>query len=213
MTRAAPASGELTDVRLSGERVTLRPWRPSDAPVAFRLLYQREPILRWLVWDGPASVEEIAEHYAHWMRASESGNDVALAIQERASGAFVGSILTRFAGHPDTGDLGYWIGEPYWNRGYASEAIGLAAWLAFVHLQASSLVASVFSGNESSVRALTKNGFARGVGAPTRLVKRGQEVLAADHVLLRSDWEACRGSVRPLEEVVLRVPVERVQSG
>ena len=56
-------------------------------------------------------------------------------------------------------ELGYWIGEEYWNRGYGSEALKQILSIAFEELQLGRVYAIVFDGNESSERMLLKCGF------------------------------------------------------
>ena len=180
----------LSAVDLAGERVRLRPAAPRDAPAAFAALHGREPILRWLLWDGPEELGELERYYGEWVRASERGDDYQLAIEERASGELAGMLGLRFAGHPGIADLGYWIAERCQARGLASEAIGLAARLAFRHLDATSLCAWVFVGNGPSRRALEKNGFALAQTRARAARKGGREVDEWYFVLLRAEWEA-----------------------
>ena len=56
-------------------------------------------------------------------------------------------------------EIGYWIGEPYWNRGIATMAVGAAAKYAFANFDLARLYATVFEWNPASTRVLEKNGF------------------------------------------------------
>lgn len=52
----------------------------------------------------------------------KAGRGVTFAITQRDNGELVGSIgLVIFEKH-HSGELGYWIGKPYWNNGYCTEA-------------------------------------------------------------------------------------------
>ena len=143
----APDTPEWT---LTGPKVLLRPVRTEDAAAAFALVHERDDILRWLLWRGPREVRELEESFANWSRASNGARDYLFAIVERETGDFVGTISVRFSGHPDSGDIGYWLGEHAWGRGLATEAISLVARFAFEELGAGSLFAWVFLGNEGS---------------------------------------------------------------
>ncbi|MDT0630589.1 GNAT family N-acetyltransferase [Rubrivirga sp. S365] len=76
-------------------------------------------------------------------------------------------------------EVGYWIGVPFWGRGYATEAVRLAARVAFDELGLDRVVAEVLETNPASARVLEKAGFdvvgrfanphARYLGAPTVL--------------------------------------------
>ncbi|MFM8449801.1 MAG: GNAT family N-acetyltransferase [Haliscomenobacter sp.] len=56
-------------------------------------------------------------------------------------------------------ELGYWVGEPYWNQGIASQAVQQMLDFGFHGLGLVRIFASVFSFNLASARVLEKNGF------------------------------------------------------
>lgn len=56
-------------------------------------------------------------------------------------------------------EIGYWIGEPFWGKGIATQALNLASDYAFETLAFERLYAGVFEGNEASKRVLEKCGF------------------------------------------------------
>ncbi len=188
---------------LAGERARLRPHCAEDDRPAFELLHGRDEILRWLVWDGPGSPEELREYYRQWRFDGEAGCDYRFAIEERASGALAGSMAARFLGHPGTGDIGYWLGVPFQGRGIGSEALALLAYLSFRHLEAESLFAWVFVGNHASRRILERSGFSLVRTVPGRILKRGRRVDEWHFALLRSEWRRLSGSFTPLEEDVV----------
>ena len=192
----------LAAVDLVGERVRLRPHKSEDASAAFELIAGRDEILRWLVWDGPTSAEELGEYYGRWAVECDGGSDLRLAIEERASGALAGSLAVRFAGHPGQGDVGYWVGLPFQRRGLGREALELCAHLAFRHLASSSLYAWVFVGNAASRAVLERTGFTLSRTVPGRILKRGARVDEWHFVLLASEWRRLRPDFVPAREEV-----------
>jgi ribosomal-protein-alanine N-acetyltransferase len=60
-----------------------------------------------------------------------------------------------------TADLGYWVGEPHWGRGMATQAIKKITTYGFKELKLHRISAYVFDFNKASMRALEKNGFER----------------------------------------------------
>lgn len=59
-----------------------------------------------------------------------------------------------------TAELGYWIGEPYWKNGIATEAV--RQMMEYIAISFPSLVriyAKVFEHNKASMKVLEKNGF------------------------------------------------------
>jgi len=58
-------------------------------------------------------------------------------------------------------NLGYWIGEPYWGNGIATESVALVINYAFSVLGLKELCAYVYSENKASIRVLEKNGMTK----------------------------------------------------
>ena len=56
-------------------------------------------------------------------------------------------------------EVGYWIGEPFWGKGVATEAVRQITEYAFYYFDLVRLYAEVFEHNKSSMRVLEKNGY------------------------------------------------------
>lgn len=196
----------LADMRLAGAHLQVRPVRATDAKAAFPLIHRQDAILRWLAWDGPSTEADLAEAYSEW-RAGEAatGWNYRFSIvgdDER----FLGGISLRFDGHPGVGDVGYWIAEREWNRGVATEANRLIAWLAFEHLAARALTAVVFVGNDASAHMLSRVGYrcetdSNGealVGRPTELDRDSWTfgMTGFDFRRARGEWAPVDSEVR-----------------
>jgi ribosomal-protein-serine acetyltransferase len=179
----------LVKACLAGERAGLRPHVPGDAPEAFAMLADNEPILRWLVWAGPGSVEELASYYRGWRGGDGGpGSHYRFAIEELSSGRLAGSISIALALAGGTGDVGYWVGTEFQGRGLGREALLLTTHLAFRHLGAAALEARVFTGNGASRRILERCGFTL---ERTVLARRRPAEAPIDQwrfVLLASEW-------------------------
>lgn len=68
-------------------------------------------------------------------------------------------ILSKTDIHKLNGELGYWIGEKYWNKNIMTKAISDVMKVAFEEINLRRVYSEVFSGNEASCRVLEKNGF------------------------------------------------------
>ncbi len=55
--------------------------------------------------------------------------------------------------------IGYWLGEPYWGRGIASEVVQAVTAYAFGTFAVNRVQAGVFGWNPASARVLTKAGY------------------------------------------------------
>lgn len=61
--------------------------------------------------------------------------------------------------HRFSAEVGFWLGEPFWNKGIISEALKLFCNYLFTQHKFIRLTANVFEGNRASMRVLEKNGF------------------------------------------------------
>ncbi|KAF2870943.1 acyl-CoA N-acyltransferase [Massariosphaeria phaeospora] len=92
-----------------------------------------------------------------------------------------------------TAEIGYWLGEPFWGRGYTTEALAAVTAWGFAEMQGLRRVwAGVFEGNDASGRCLEKCGYRR-EGVMRGHVEKGGEVMDL-HVfgLTKADWEEDR---------------------
>lgn len=137
----------------------LREWRRGDEPSLVRHANNRN------VWIN------VRDSFPHpyrqsdarsWVRlASTTGLNQIFAID--VDGFAVGAIGVRPRDdvHALTAELGYWLGEEFWNRGIVTEAVGAVTGYAFNTLGMVRLYAEVFAWNEASMRVLEKAGFVK----------------------------------------------------
>ena len=137
-------------------RLRLRPWRNADAPTLFELA--RDPHIGMLCgWKPFERIDDAHEALTTVLAVPDS-----YAVTLASTGELVGSIALRIdTGSPEASvaDIGYWIGAPYWGKGYATEAgdaiIGRAR-----ELGVKTIVLKYFDGNSASRRVSEKLGFA-----------------------------------------------------
>jgi [ribosomal protein S5]-alanine N-acetyltransferase len=110
------------------------------------------------------------------------------AITRRETGEFCGSIGLRIAVAHERAELGYWIGVPFWNRGYGTEAGAAVLGFAFDTLHLNSVIAHYFVRNAASGRVLQKIGMTY-EGHLRQHVKKGDRFEDLHcYCILRSDW-------------------------
>jgi len=127
----------------------------------------------------------IATHPMAW----SEGNAVTFAITSR-EGELRGAIALRMAFEHSRGELGYWIGHPYWGQGLATEAAEAVLEFAFRTLQLNRVQASYLPSNPSSGRVLEKLGMQREGLHRQRYRKGDQFQDVVESAILRHDWMA-----------------------
>lgn len=78
-------------------------------------------------------------------------------VNDEAVGG-IGFILQQDVGRRSA-EVGYWLGEEYWGRGLATQAVKVITEYAFVHYDICRLYAHVFEWNVASTRVLEKAGY------------------------------------------------------
>jgi ribosomal-protein-alanine N-acetyltransferase len=189
-------------IELVGEKVRLRPAVAADAAEAYRLVTD-DRILRWLLWEGPDAESDMVEVFGRWQRQLRCGEDYNFAIERRDEPGVIGCISSRPVEHQHQADIGYWLGVPFWNRGYMTEAVGLISHFSFEHLCAVRVYATVMVGNGGSRRALEKNGFSLDGTLRSHALKRGEWRDEWFLSLLRSEWQAGRERYLPRDQVIV----------
>ena len=72
-----------------------------------------------------------------------------------------------------TAEIGYWIGEPYWNKEIASQAVRLISTYAFNELNLIRIHAGIFEYNNASMRVLEKCGYEKDGIFKKSVIKNG----------------------------------------
>jgi RimJ/RimL family protein N-acetyltransferase len=88
---------------------------------------------------------------------SRPETNFAIAIHNEAVGG-IGFSIQADVGRRSA-EIGYWLGEDYWGRGIASEALSAVTEYAFASFDLCRLYAHVFEWNPASTRVLEKAGY------------------------------------------------------
>lgn len=104
--------------------------------------------------DGAAE-EWIGEHDVDY----ENGASATFAITMRQTGEFIGAIGLTIHSHNQHAEMGYWLGVPFWNCGYMTEAARSVLEFAFETLHLNRVYASHFARNPASGRVMQKIGM------------------------------------------------------
>jgi len=151
---------------LTTERLLLRALRPSDTEAYLALCADAE-VMRYVSGEplGPDDAwRQLAMLIGHWtLRGFGSW-----AVEERATGAFVGRIGLHFPeGWPER-EFGWALARGFWGRGLATEGCAAALAHGFGELGFSSIISLIHPENRRSRRLAERLGGARTGTAPLR---------------------------------------------
>lgn len=143
---------------LHGERITLRPFTLDDAPAVYAHLASPEIASTTLniIYPYPQGA---AESWIHTHpKESATGTSLTWAIT-LADDAQIGAIGLHLAPQHARGEIGYWLGVPYWNKGYTTEAAKLVTAYGFDTLNLHRIQATCLPRNVGSSRVMEKAGL------------------------------------------------------
>jgi RimJ/RimL family protein N-acetyltransferase len=176
---------------LNTERLRLRPFLPIDAEAVARLAGARSIADTTISVPHPYPTELAADWIRGHAAAWQAERAAHFAIQLRAAGVLAGSLSLRDIdrAHYQT-ELGFWIGEPFWSQGLATEAVRGVLPFVFGPLGLNRLVAHHLQRNAASARVLEKVGFRPEGLLRQRVLKWGRFEDVVILGLLRQDWES-----------------------
>lgn len=177
----------LPHVPLTTRRLVLR--QPSFDDVPRLALYAGDiDVARMLVAVPHPYTEAHASAFVGDVLASNLAGDSLALARLREPHAFIGMITFTRQGRAAT--IGWWLGKPYWGRGFATEAVVAMAGLAFRDPAIDLLKAGAFEDNPGSLRVHEKTGFVR-TGLSSRASKaRGTTVSHVEMELTREAFAA-----------------------
>ena len=144
---------------LETTRLTLRPFTVADASDVQRLAGERDIASTTLNIPHPYE-EGMAEQWiATHQERYEKGELVNFAIILRVDQALIGAIELQLTQQHASAELAYWIGKPFWNRGYCTEAAQAVVRYGFDVLGLNRLHATYLKRNPASGRVMQKLGM------------------------------------------------------
>ena len=175
-------------MEIEAQGLVLRPWRASDQAALVRYANNRNV---WLNLDDgfphPYTAGDADAFIAR--KASQGGppRHFAIAVGLEAVGGIGFDPLEGVSRR--SARIGYWLGQPFWGRGLATEALRCLGDYAFEHFALERLEAIVFEWNPASCRVLEKAGYALEARLHKSVFKDGQLIDCFLYARLRESPE------------------------
>lgn len=158
-------------------RLVLRAPRPADLDSCAELLGDYEVARMLSRVPYPYDLEAGRSYLA---RSVERWQDIAgadeLGFHVDHDGRMIGGM--GFKKLQATPEIGYWLGRPYWGRGFMSEAVEAAVTWLFEHTDHERLAGEAMTENSGSLKVLEKLGFRHVGEVGCASVSRGATVPA-----------------------------------
>jgi RimJ/RimL family protein N-acetyltransferase len=159
---------------ITTDRLRLRPPRPADAPRITKYAADFDVARMLSRMPHPYTLAH-AEEWLNSLGDPTSRNLGVFAIDVECEG-FAG-LIAFFVNEEGKTEIGYWMGKPFWGRGYATEALRACLKWAKANLGLKVCHAGHFIDNPASAAVLIKSGFLyTGDVKPTPCASRGADV-------------------------------------
>lgn len=164
----------------------IRGWRMEDRYDLAALL--NNPKILNNLRDGipyPYTVQD-AEEFIASMLAADPSQTFPFAIT--ADDTVIGSIGVFRCGniHAQSAEMGYYVGEPYWGQGFATDAVRQVCRYIWEHTDILRIFAEPFAYNQASCRVLEKAGFQLEGTMRSHAVKNGKVLDMKLYALVRA---------------------------
>ena len=176
---------------LHTERLILRTFALEDASDVKRLAWNPNVasttnVIEYPYRDGLA--EELIRRCGNYFIKEEGPS---FAVTLRSDGTLIGNVelfIRRYLPHNDA-FISYWIGEPYWNCGYCTEAAKVVIRYGFRECNLDQILAYHFKGNPASGRVLQKIGMRYWVYFPNDTKHWGKWEDQIGYTLSKNEYE------------------------
>jgi ribosomal-protein-alanine N-acetyltransferase len=182
-----------TQPTLKTERLVLHPFMLADAPAVQALAGAREVASTTLNVPHPYEDGMAETWIGTHAPGYAAGEQATFAVRLKEGNALVGAIGLTVSGDHARAELGYWIGVPHWNRGYASEAAVEMLRFGFEELGLNRIYAIHLVRNPASGRVMQKAGMRHEGTLRQHVRKWGAFEDVACYGLIAADWPGAAG--------------------
>ncbi len=127
-----------------------------------------------------------------WINMANEGfedkNHFVFAICKQADNLFMGGIGLRLNTRFNHAELGFWIGEPFWNNGYVTEATGKILEFGFERIRLHKIFATHFINNPASGKVMENNGMIKEGELVDHLKKEDEYLTVIQYRLTRDEF-------------------------
>ncbi len=157
---------------ITKDKIKLRPFSFSDKKRMAELANNKK------IW------ENLRDAFPHPYSEKDAENFIEMCLSKNPKtffaieleGELVGSValVPQSDVYRKSAEIGYWIGEPYWGKGIATEAIRQILDFGFENLDIVRIYTGIYGHNLASQKVLEKNGFQKEAVFKKAVFKNGK---------------------------------------
>jgi [ribosomal protein S5]-alanine N-acetyltransferase len=176
--------------RFETERLILRRLEKEDAPRIQQFAGAYEVASNTLTMPHPYE-DGLAEPFIERVNEEwDQGNAYVFCIASKSDNLFMGVLGVHLSVVNRKAEIGYWIGVPFWNKGYVTEAARRGVQFGFEDLKLNRIEASYYTRNPASGRIMQKIGMTYEGTMRQHYLRFGEFVDVGYYSILRSEYDA-----------------------
>ena len=175
-------------------RLTLRPFRASDAPQAFANWMSDPAVTHYLTWEPHADPAFTRHLLAMWEEEAKLDDVYHWAIVSDETGEAVGDIsVVSLDRRTECAQVGYCLSRKLWGHGIMTEALTAVIDYLFGAAALWRIEGTYVADNAASGRVMEKCGMrTEGTARQAWVLPSGERADLVHRAVLRSEWQRCR---------------------
>jgi [ribosomal protein S5]-alanine N-acetyltransferase len=169
-------------------RLLLRSFELEDIPSMVRLAGAREIAATTAVIPHPYSEADARTFLVKADEDFRAGLSMAFAVSTLPGRELCGAVGLHLSEAHKNAEIGYWIGVPFWGKGFATEAARAVVEFGFQNLNLRRIYAHHHAGNIASQRVLEKIGMKHEGCSRQHVIKWGRFVDLENYGLLAEEF-------------------------
>ncbi|MDQ0875845.1 ribosomal-protein-alanine N-acetyltransferase [Paenibacillus sp. V4I3] len=169
-------------------RLLLRFFELSDARMVQQLAGNEEVARTTLAIPHPYPDGAAEEWIENVRQSSEKGDSYAFAMIKKEDGSLIGNMSMGVSRKHKRAELAYWVGQPFWGQGFATEAARRIIQFGFEDLDLNRIFTAAMTKNPGSYKIMRKIGMKEEGTFPQHVLKWGIYEDLVFYGMVKSDY-------------------------
>jgi ribosomal-protein-alanine N-acetyltransferase len=144
---------------LETERLRLRQPEMADVPLVCRYLEDKAIAANMRRLQYPFTTADAEAWVSDAHERAAKGEGYVFAIDRKPDNLLIGTTRFYYDAENQRAEIGYWLGTPFWGKGYMTEVVCRLIQLGFEEFQVNRIYATYFPRNGASRRVMEKAGM------------------------------------------------------
>lgn len=146
--------------KIETKRLVLRKFKLTDSTEFYKNWASNSNVTKYLTWDIHENEQVTKELLKEWVPQYKNNNYYQWAIELKGTKEIIGAIsIVDIDEEKENMEIGYCIGEQWWNNGYMTEAVKEVIEFLFKEVNIKTITGKADSRNKASIKVLTKCGL------------------------------------------------------